>query len=180
MSDTKNRLADALEAIIGGKGFLDHDGVADQLLELFNITDKVSTENMVLPIEGQTLRWVELHHNSSTNEPDRGTVLTTDKAEANVINSDVLNSWNAEHKIILDIDFPVHVVESSEGKSHLYIDYAVSWDQVVMLMSVLVELGLLERGYMYASIDRGFTSVRVPWALKNSGYNVPEPNKTDN
>ncbi|QQO39306.1 hypothetical protein SEA_CRUNCHYBOI_20 [Microbacterium phage CrunchyBoi] len=126
-----------------------------------------------LPIKGQVLRWADLHHDSTTIEPERDMRVVTDAEHANIINSDVADSWASDHKILLDIDFPVTVIESSPGHSHLYIDHAVTWDQLVMLMTVLTEIGLVERGYTYASIQRGYTSLRVPWALK--GTSVPEP-----
>ena len=131
----------------------------------------------VLPIEGQVLRWADLHHDSTTIEPERDMRVVTDVKHANIINSDMADGWGDNHKILLDIDFPVKVVESSPGHSHLYIDKPVSWDQLVMLMTVLTEIGVVERGYTYASIQRGYTSVRVPWALK--GTSVPEPPKED-
>ncbi|QKY80376.1 hypothetical protein SEA_PABST_18 [Microbacterium phage Pabst] len=128
-----------------------------------------------LPIEGQVLRWADVLHDSESEGPEAETRIVTDVERANIINSDVNLQWGGdEHKVILDIDFPVKVVESSPGKSHLYIDKTVSWHQLIAIMAALVEAGIVQPGYMFASIQRGYTSVRVPWALK--GTNVPEPN----
>lgn len=79
-----------------------------------------------------------------------------------------------KHRVILDIDVPVHVVPSSTpGHGHLYIDHELSWDDYERLMLLMAEIGLLEHGYVAASIRRGFTSVRLPWVRK-TGTTVAE------
>lgn len=76
----------------------------------------------------------------------------------------------AVHKPVLDIDVPVMLIPSStEGHSHLYIDKSVSWDAYCKLLDALVECGIVERGYVQAAKNRGFTSVRLPWVKKKQG-----------
>lgn len=72
-----------------------------------------------------------------------------------------------KHKPAIDIDMPVHVIESSTpGKSHLYIDKEMSWDDYLKLLRVMVEVGLVEEGYLGASEYRGYTTLRKPGNLK--------------
>lgn len=180
----KHKLQDFLVSAIGGEGFLDHRAIAEQIMRRFNVTEKSNVGNKVLPIEGQVLRWADLGADYETPSPTR---VVTEAEHANIVNSDMTVEWDNKtsrrtphgygpnHKLILDIDYPVYVVESSPGRSHLYIDAAMSWSTLVSIMAVFVEAKLLEPGYMYASIERGYTSVRVPWALKNSGVHIEEP-----
>ena len=140
----------------------------------------------VMPISDLTLRWADVLHDSDSDEPEGETRVVTDFEHANLINSDVVDRFNspvkaaqfANHKLVLDIDFPVKVVESSPGKSHLYIDKPITWDELISIMMTLVTAGIVERNYAMASIRRGYTSVRVPWALK--GTHVPEPPEDKN
>ncbi|QGH78658.1 hypothetical protein SEA_WESAK_17 [Microbacterium phage Wesak] len=139
----------------------------------------------MLPIQNQVLRWGDLSHTSEDIEPARRERVVTDIEHANIVCSDLdgqewddsepQHGYGPSHKILFDIDFPVHVVQSSEGHGHLYIDRKMSWSTVVMLMAAFVEAGLMEPGYMYAAIQRGYTSLRVPWALKGSGNYIEEP-----
>lgn len=82
-----------------------------------------------------------------------------------------------QHKVLLDIDLPVAVVESStEGHHHLIIDKLVEWDHYVELLELLAKMGVIEEGYARAAIRRGATWVRAPWERKRE----PEPATPDN
>lgn len=71
------------------------------------------------------------------------------------------------HRPVLDIDFPMAIVPSTTpGHGHLYLDKVLTWSQYVKLLEVLAEVGVLEDGYVQASIAREFTSVRLPWVKK--------------
>jgi hypothetical protein len=145
----------------------------------FDIAEVISgTIDKELPVGGTTLRWGDLAHDSTSIEPDRGERVVTDIEHANMICSDT-QDFSRSHKVLFDIDHSVKVVESSPGHSHLYIDENLSWENIVLLMAAFVNVGLMEEGYMYASIQRGYTSLRVPWALKNSGVSIPEPSKVE-
>jgi hypothetical protein len=125
-----------------------------------------------LPLTGQRLGWVDfLRGNSSDDEvQDTSVVLGAPLEEANIITSlmDLPNSSGMDmHKIVLDIDHKVTVVESSTaGHSHLYVDVMMPWEHVVKLMEVMAEIGLVEPGYVNASKARGYTAVRLPWISK--------------
>ncbi len=157
---------------------LDVDGTTSNIhldADEWTLTPIFEDKVLELPLKGQQLRWGDLSHNSESIEPEARERQVTDIEHANIICSDIPNSWLGAHNVVFDIDYPVHVVESSEGHGHLYIDKPLPWNDIVALMAVLVSIGLMEPGYMFASIDRGYTSVRVPWALKNSGVHIEEP-----
>lgn len=86
--------------------------------------------------------------------------------EANLITSRVEGSVT-RHKPVIDLDLPARLVPSSTpGHYHLYIDAEVSWEAYARLLKAFVEAGLVEKGYLGASLSRGFSSVRPPWVRK--------------
>lgn len=116
------------------------------------------------PYPGQKLRKVEDFGNYA--DP-RIPVEEDDIDAAKIATSEVWGSEN--HKPVLDIDFPVKVVPStSEGHFHLFIDCEMSWEKYDYLLRTLAHVGIIESGYMSASIDRGYTAVRLPWVKKNA------------
>ena len=71
------------------------------------------------------------------------------------------------HAPVLDFDLPCQWVESSTpGHGHLYINKAMPWADVAVLLRALCAVGLIEPGFRDASIARGYTAVRVPWVKK--------------
>lgn len=194
MSIGENELAhmirDEITRSMTDHGRIDPVNIARELLKSWVVQPRVEqgvANAEALPIKNQTLRWADVLHDSESEGPEGETRIVTDVEHANIVNSDlVANKWEwgadvhgygGQHNVVFDIDHPVFVVESSPNKSHLYIDSPMSWSTIVMLMAAFVEAGLMEPGYMFASIQRGYTSVRVPWALK--GTHVPEPPKEE-
>ncbi|QJD52762.1 hypothetical protein SEA_UNPHAZED_18 [Microbacterium phage Unphazed] len=158
--------------------------IAGVLTQLGYTKPEYQDKEAMLPINNTVLRWGDLSHDSSDPDPIREERVTTDIEHANIVCSDLdgfsgrgelQHGYGPAHKVMFDIDWPIDVIQSSPGKGHLYIDKEMSWSTLIMLMAAFVEAGLMEPGYMYASIQRGYTSVRVPWALKNSGVIIPEP-----
>jgi len=97
-----------------------------------------------------------------------GHELTDDLSEAHVITSGIKGAWNS-HRPLLDIDFPAALVPSTTpGHFHLYLDKELSWDKYEDLLKALGKAGILESGYVAASIARGYTSVRLPWVKKKA------------
>lgn len=95
--------------------------------------------------------------------PARGDIET-----ANCWSSRIGDSEN--HCPFIDIDMPVKVVPSSTpGHYHLYIDHPVPWPKYLALLEAMVDAGIVQPGYLRASRARGFTSLRLPWARKESG-----------
>lgn len=69
-----------------------------------------------------------------------------------------------KHSPVLDIDIPVDLIESSTpGHYHLgFPSVEIDWDDYQYLLRALKKCGIIEPGYMGASIERGFTAVRTP------------------
>lgn len=139
-----------------------------------------------LPLKGQRLAWVDFNRGGYTEDEERDgrVVLDAPLEEANVMTSLVdLQAITGTpippaskttgqdvvlHRPVIDIDHRVTVVESSTaGHSHLYIDLMLPWADLVKLLEVMAEIGLVEPGYVSASKARGYTAVRLPWVSKN-------------
>lgn len=88
--------------------------------------------------------------------------------KADVITSQV-RADASTHRPIIDIDFPAALIPSTTpGHFHLYLDKEMSWDAYERLLKSLGRAGILEPGYVGASIARGYTSVRLPWVKKRA------------
>lgn len=135
-------------------------------------------DDMTPPINGTVLGKVE-GLDDPVGEDDyegerRYVELGTSVEDSNIITSREVEATDAEiengdtyHRIVLDIDVPVKVVPSStEGHSHLYIDVPIHWGDYQELLYALVTAGVLEEGYVEASIREGYTSARLPWIKK--------------
>lgn len=92
--------------------------------------------------------------------------------DAHVVGSRITEGPRAGlHTLIVDIDHPVRAPQSTSfDHHHLYVDYPMPWEDVVKVLRVLAEVGIVEPGYAAASIDRGETNVRLPWVLKHHDY----------
>lgn len=96
-----------------------------------------------------------------------------DRAPAPVDQADVWSSaitnmpgW---HTIMIDIDRPMRVVPSStSGRHHLYIDVPVQWPDYERLLHALVAAGVVEPGYVSASVRRRASFLRLPWVRKRT------------
>lgn len=96
-----------------------------------------------------------------------------DKTFRSSRNNDDPDYWF--HAPTLDIDIPAYLIPSSTpGHSHLYIDVEITWDKYVKLLNVMAECGILEEGYVKASIAKGGTYVRLPHIKKPPPPNEPE------
>ena len=114
------------------------------------------------PYPGQVLRSVE---NFGDYTDPRVPVEESDVEVAKIATSEVRGSGN--HKPVLDIDFPVKAIPSTtEGHFHLFIDRELSWEHYERLLHTLADVGIVEQGYVNASIDRRYTAVRLPWVKK--------------
>lgn len=108
--------------------------------------------------------------NSSTNpDYDGKNEPTEDLKRAEVILSTVDGDYKGEplHKPVLDIDMAVTILPSStEGHHHLFIDKEMPWSQYEKLLTVLAEVGIIEKGYLGACKARKHSAVRLPWIKK--------------
>src|SRR3954467_4010293 len=92
--------------------------------------------------------------------------------EAHVVGSRITEGpRKGMHTLIIDVDHPTRAPRSTNfDHHHLYIDYPMPWEDVVKVLTVLAEVGIVEPGYVQASIDRGETNVRLPWILKHEDF----------
>jgi len=96
---------------------------------------------------------------------DSWTRKETDIEDAEVVSSKIAHS--DRHAPAIDIDVPAYLIPSSTpGHSHLYIDVAMSWRQYKKLLKALDQAGIVEYGYLRASLKRKRTDLRVPWLKK--------------
>jgi hypothetical protein len=121
------------------------------------VTERVS------PLPGQVYQVVQTF---TEYDAETERYATTDLTEAQVITS-LIAGETEKHKLVLDIDLPAQLIPSTtEGHFHLYVDTVIEERKWEALLIALAEAGVIEPGYMRASIARGFTAVRLPWIKK--------------
>ena len=87
-----------------------------------------------------------------------------DKPDANLISSLLENGMHAP---AIDIDLPCHLVPSTNpGHYHLYFDKEMTWEQYEKLLTVMTEVGLVEKGYLDASRKFKQSYLRLPHVKK--------------
>lgn len=90
----------------------------------------------------------------------------TDIELANTMSSELIDDMHAP---VLDIDIPGEWIESSTpGHHHLYLNVEIPWELYAELLTVMGKCGILEPGYVQASLARKGTFVRLPWVKKES------------
>lgn len=94
-----------------------------------------------------------------------------DMDEANIVSSErkTFAGGPTRHAVLLDIDYPAYVVESSTpGHHHVYLDVpnGVAHDDYMELVALLGRIGVVEPGYAEVSVKRGHTDLRLPWVRK--------------
>lgn len=115
------------------------------------------------PLPGQVYQSVQ---EFDSYDAQTGRFDTDDLSEAQVITSRVSGS-DGWHKVVLDIDVPAQLIPSSTpGHHHLYIDVAMREEVWADLVRALAKAEVIEDGYANASLERGFTAVRLPWIKK--------------
>lgn len=111
------------------------------------------------------------------------------ESQANLISSKLDNGL---HLPVLDIDYEIKIEPSTtKGHFHLYLDgmEPLPWWKYRVLLKVLAWVGIIEKGYYLASVNRGMTLVRKPGIQKHvdsfkkmkdpkKGWNTPARIKT--
>lgn len=92
--------------------------------------------------------------------------------EANIISSELSGTKDSKgeplHRILLDIDCPVAAFESTtENNFHLYIDKQITWEDYTDLLKAMAKCGIIQEGYVEASLKRKATHLRLPWVFKS-------------
>lgn len=133
-----------------------------------------------VPLPGQMLARTDFTSTEYDGNDHEG---VTDIERANLITSIVkagglarLGGEFATHKVVIDVDLPCRLVESSTpGHYHLFIDHAMTWPAYVELLNALTAAGIVEPGYLAAALQRGHTAVRLPWVRKPEPVPAPLP-----
>lgn len=104
---------------------------------------------------------------------DDGRKSVEDLEQAEAVSS--VDMWNIEdpeqgrHTVMLDLDCPAALIPSSTpGHWHLYIARQLTWRDYAKLLTVLGEVGILEPGFVNASLKRKQTFLRMPWVRKGA------------
>ena len=72
-----------------------------------------------------------------------------------------------DHAPVIDLDCPHHYEPSTTpGHGHLYINKAMSFDDMMEVLDVLVKHGIVQPGFRDAAKIRGWAAVRTPWTAK--------------
>ncbi|WGM21837.1 hypothetical protein QEH68_06595 [Paenarthrobacter sp. OM7] len=112
----------------------------------------------------------ELKHLASEGDYDADTEFVDEPDDAEVVLSltgQKIGDTVPLHRPVFDVDFPVSAIPSSTpGHFHLYLDKELTWLQYRRLLEALNFAGIIEGGYLQASVARGFTSVRMPSVKK--------------
>jgi hypothetical protein len=147
---------------------------------------------IINPFPGQACEWVDYSQGSGdSDDPNHSDVrgFTQDPNLATAVTSRVLKYDNTPinpfddgmdiHKVVIDLDLDAKLVPSSTpGHHHLFINKPMRWDQLVRLLCVLAEVGILEPGYVSACIAQGHTSVRLPHVRKPGVVPASVPGET--
>jgi hypothetical protein len=88
--------------------------------------------------------------------------------EANMVGS-VGPDLPAVHRPVLDLDFPVLALPSTNGGTHLFIDRPMSEEQYEKLLVALNEAGLYQKGCLTNFQKHRVSLVRLPWIAKPNG-----------
>lgn len=99
------------------------------------------------------------------------------RVEATIDDAEVVSSHIAHsnlHAPVLDLDVPhVLVPSTTPGHAHLYLDVPMTWRRYKRLLRALARAGVVEKGYVKASLRRKHTAVRVPWLRKGEDSRRP-------
>ena len=88
---------------------------------------------------------------------------------ATMVSSKVIkdDGYSGLHTLMLDLDFPVTLIESSTpGHHHLYADKLMTWPQYRGVLRAMTKAGLIEQGYYDAARRQQATMLRPPWVKK--------------
>lgn len=122
--------------------------------------DQVLSVERALPVPEQDANTIS---SVMIDQPDAVLYAIRDDNWNDVIEDEVM------HAPVIDIDFPAVLIPSSTpGHFHLYLERPVKWSAYVRMLEAMSDAGLVERGYVRASVARGRTFVRKPTCTKPS------------
>lgn len=97
--------------------------------------------------------------------PDEPGVPATIK-DANIVCSRHPETKKDKHIVMLDLDYECHLFTSTHGLGHLIIHKELSTADLDKLLSVMVEVGLYQKGNLQRLRQSGFVGLRLPWIIK--------------
>lgn len=75
--------------------------------------------------------------------------------------------WSSPHYPVIDLDFDCELVPSSTpGHYHLYLNTPVAEQKYFAMLKAMVDAGVVEEGFYSASVERGYTTCRLPGVKK--------------
>lgn len=130
------------------------------------------------------LRCMKVTNWSSSSESDE---INPDRFIALMEDADVATSKMIadpeRHMVVLDIDHEAWLVKSSTpGHYHLYIEVpgGIEGRKYELMLHAMAAAGVLEGGYVKASVSRGYSSVRLPWVKKKKKEEAATNLQVDN
>jgi hypothetical protein len=129
------------------------------------------------PMPGQVLMHIDSFGDYQAGDPATKPHMVRNIEDANLITSTIATEYPPTHKVVIDLDHAAQLIPSSTpGHFHLYIDHDIEWSLYAELLEVLAKVGLLEKGYVSASLERKFTAVRLPWVRKTVAERLDDLN----
>lgn len=109
-----------------------------------------------------TFRRARLTQSSEySNDPVFHNAKECSSIKSNLMCSDVEDSSWA-HKLILDLDFPIEVYESSSGNNHLMFPQDLSFEAMIEILEVLQKHRIVQKGWVDGAKKAGYASLRPP------------------
>lgn len=89
-----------------------------------------------------------------------------EEGEGNLFSSELVGQAGY-HVPTLDLDLECELIESTTpGHFHLYIDKPMKWEEYYILLQVLYDVGLIQKGFLDLSVARKATFLRKPGVKK--------------
>lgn len=99
-----------------------------------------------------------------TEDAERATFITSLVNQAGFYNwKKDLEREDTYHKPVVEVEVPVYVATTEEGKHQLYIDKMMPWMQYRLFLWVLGTCGIIDRGSYIQTVQRGHSLHRLPW-----------------
>lgn len=138
-----------------------HTAVVD-----FNLGDSAAHE---LGTERVVKDWVPLEAANAIGSYITGTAEPVEEVDPfdDRVRNAKLDKTTGKHRVLLDLDCPhVYVPSSTPGHGHMIIDVPNKFKDVVTLLNLMFEMGILQSGFASATAKRGETWLRAPGVKK--------------
>lgn len=125
-----------------------------------------------------TFRRARLTQSSEySNDPVFHNAKECSSIKANLMCSDVDDPFSDSHKLILDLDFPIEVYESSSGNNHLIFPQDLSFEAMIEILEVLQKHRIVQKGWVDGAKKAGYASLRPPGVdkgVQENNYGLDE------